>query len=155
MEGHGGYMDGSRYYGEGLPINTWYMRQYAGVSEEGLSMWYYTDKETGEKKTTTTNSSADYYLCGDPNPDLYGGFGTTLNVYGFDLSAQFSYTIGGKTYDSDMQASWLIRQPQASVTAGTKTSQTHGRPKYRVKHTALVFQRLIHHQHVGSFLDGW
>lgn len=99
MEGHGGYMDGSRYYGEGLPINTWYMRQYAGVSEEGLSMWYYTDKETGEKKTTTTNSSADYYLCGDPNPDLYGGFGTTLNVYGFDLSAQFSYTIGGKTYD--------------------------------------------------------
>lgn len=99
LDGHPGYMNGSRYYGEGLPVNTWYMMQYAGVSEEGLSMWYYNDKETGEKKTTTTYSSADNYLCGDPNPDVYGGLGTTLNVYGFDFSAQLVYSIGGKTYD--------------------------------------------------------
>ena len=99
MEGHRGYMDGSRYYGEGLPINTWYTRRYAGVSEEGLSQWYYNDKTTGEQKTTTTYSTADYYLCGDPNPDLYGGFGTSINFYGFDFSTQFTYTVGGMTYD--------------------------------------------------------
>lgn len=100
MEGHKGYFNADRFYGEGLPIYTWYMKRYAGVSDEGLSMWYYNDKETGEKKTTTTYTSADYYLCGDPHPDLYGGFGTTLNVYGFDLSLMFNYSIGGLTYDS-------------------------------------------------------
>ena len=69
MDGHGGYMNGSRYYGEDLPINTWYMKRFAGLSEDGLSLWYYTDKETNEEKTTTTYSTGDFYLCGDPNPD--------------------------------------------------------------------------------------
>lgn len=50
MDGHGGYMNGSRYYGEDLPINTWYMKRFAGLSEDGLSLWYYTDKETNEEK---------------------------------------------------------------------------------------------------------
>ena len=99
MDGHGGYMNGSRYYGEGLPINTWYMKRFAGLSEDGLSMWYYTDKETNEEKTTTTYSTGDFYLCGDPNPDLYGGFGTSITFHGFDLSTQFSYLVGGLTYD--------------------------------------------------------
>ena len=99
MDGHGGYMNGSRYYGEGLPINTWYMKRFAGLSEDGLSMWYYTDKETNEEKTTTTYSTGDFYLCGDPNPDLYGGFGTSIIFHGFDLSTQFSYSVGGLTYD--------------------------------------------------------
>lgn len=100
MDGHGGYMNGDRYYGEDLPINTWYMKRFAGLSEDGLSMWYYTDTETGEEKTTTTYSTGDFYLCGDPNPDLYGGFGTSINFHGFDFSTQFSYSVGGKTYDS-------------------------------------------------------
>ena len=99
MDGHGGYMNGSRYYGEDLPINTWYMKRFAGLSEDGLSLWYYTDKETNEEKTTTTYSTGDFYLCGDPNPDLYGGFGTSITFHGFDLSTQFSYLVGGLTYD--------------------------------------------------------
>ena len=32
-------------------------------------------------------------------PDLYGGFGTTFQFYGFDVSAQFTYQLGGKIYD--------------------------------------------------------
>ena len=92
-------MNGSRYYGEDLPINTWYMKRFAGLSEDGLSLWYYTDKETNEEKTTTTYSTGDFYLCGDPNPDLYGGFGTSITFHGFDLSTQFSYLVGGLTYD--------------------------------------------------------
>jgi len=99
IDGYKGYLGTDRFYGQDLPINTWYMRRYAGVSSDGKSLWYYTDKTTGEEKTTDTYSSADYYLCGDPNPDLYGGFGTSLNFRGFDFSAQFSYSIGGLTYD--------------------------------------------------------
>lgn len=99
MDGYKGYVDGIRYYGEGLPINAWRIPRFAGLSADGKSLWYYTDKTTGEEKTTDTYSSADYYLCGDPNPDLYGGFGTSLSFRGFDFSAQFSYSVGGKVYD--------------------------------------------------------
>ncbi len=99
MDGYKGYVDGIRYYGEGLPINAWRIPRFAGLSSDGKSLWYYTDKTTGEEKTTDTYSSADYYLCGDPNPDLYGGFGTSLSFRGFDFSAQFSYSVGGKVYD--------------------------------------------------------
>ncbi|AVM58249.1 SusC/RagA family protein [Bacteroides heparinolyticus] len=99
VNGYQGYFNGARYYGEGLPINTWYMKRYAGVSDKGLSQWYYTDKKTGEEKTTTTYSTGDYYLCGNPNPDAFGGFGTSLSFYGFDFSMQFTYSLGGKTYD--------------------------------------------------------
>lgn len=112
MDGHGGYMSGSRYYGEGLPINTWYLKRFAGLTEDGLSMWYYKDKQTGEEQTTTTYSTGDFYLCGDPNPDLYGGFGTSVTFHGFDFSTQFSYSIGGLAYDYGY--SGLMSNPTAS-----------------------------------------
>lgn len=112
MDGHGGYMNSSRYYGEDLPINTWYMKRFAGLSEDGLSMWYYTEKETNEEKTTTTYSTGDFYLCGDPNPDLYGGFGTSITFHGFDFSTQFSYSVGGLTYDYGYAA--MMANPTAT-----------------------------------------
>ena len=37
------------------------------------------------------------------SPKLYGGFGTSLNAYGFDLSAQCSFQLGGKYYDGSYQ----------------------------------------------------
>lgn len=40
VDGYSGYVSGSTFFGEGLPMYTFYMRKYAGVSDEGLSMWY-------------------------------------------------------------------------------------------------------------------
>ena len=114
--GYDGYVDGIRYYGEGLPINTWRIHRFAGLSPEGKSLWYYTDKTTGEEKTTDSFSNADYYLCGDPNPDLYGGFGTSLSFRGFDFSAQFSYSVGGKIYDYGYAG--MMSNPIASSASG-------------------------------------
>ena len=34
---------------------------------------------------------------------MQGGFGTTLQAYGFDLTAQFSFQLGGKYYDGAYQ----------------------------------------------------
>lgn len=31
--------------------------------------------------------------------DVYGGFGTTINAYGFDFSISCAYQLGGKIYD--------------------------------------------------------
>lgn len=109
VEGYHGYVSGTTFYGEGLPMYTFYMKKYAGVSEDGKSMWYMDETDaagnpTGRRVTTTEFAKASDYLCGDPIPDLYGGFGTSLNFYGFDLSVAFTYQIGGLAYDSGYAA---------------------------------------------------
>ena len=115
IEGYPGYIDGSRYIGEGLPRYTWYMRDYAGIDHEtGEALWYINEVDddgnpTGKKVTTTDYSSADKYLCGDPTPKIYGGFGLSFQAYGFDLSAQFTYQVGGLCYDNGYAN--LVRNP--------------------------------------------
>ena len=105
VEGYPGYASGNRYVGVGLPFKTFYLKQYAGVDREtGAALWYKNVKDasgnvTG-KETTDDYNSADYYLCGDPTPALYGGFGTSLSYKGFDFAASFTYSIGGLAYDS-------------------------------------------------------
>ena len=112
VEGFSGYQSGGRYYGEGLPIYTFYMPKYAGVEiDTGLPMWY-KDTETGPV-ATTVYSEATNYLCGDPTPDLYGGFGTSVSFYGFDASVQFSYSLGGLVYDSGYAS--LMTPPGSST----------------------------------------
>lgn len=104
MEGYSGYASGNKFVGEGLPLYTFKMPKYAGVDPEtGLSSWYKTVKDADGNETrekTTKYSEATEYLCSDPTPKLYGGFGTTLDAFGFDFSVSFSYSIGGLTYDS-------------------------------------------------------
>lgn len=83
-------------------------------------MWYMdeTDSEgnlTGRRVTTTEFAKATDYLCGDPIPDLYGGFGTSLNFYGFDLSVAFTYQIGGLAYDSGYAAACTRRPTNRRV----------------------------------------
>ena len=110
--GFSGYQSGGRYYGEGLPIYTFYMPKYAGVEiDTGLPMWY---KDTeASPVATTVYSEATNYLCGDPTPDLYGGFGTSVSFYGFDASVQFSYSLGGLVYDSGYAS--LMTPPGSST----------------------------------------
>lgn len=112
VEGYIGYLDGSTFYGEGLPMYTRYMKKFAGVSEEGLSQWYYKNDETGELEKTTQYSDGSYFLCGDPTPDLYGGFSTALSFKGFDFSAQLTYSIGGQVYDYGYAS--LMQPPTAN-----------------------------------------
>lgn len=100
MDGHAGYNSGTKFIGEGLPLYTWRVKRYAGPNpDDGRSQWYYTDAE-GNLQTTTSWDQGDYYLCGDANAKVFGGFGTTLNLYGFDFSANFVYSLGGLVNDS-------------------------------------------------------
>jgi len=103
LDGYFGYTSGNQFYGEGLPMYTWRLRKYAGVNENGQSMWYRTDADgEGVTKTVTTTeySTATYYECGTSLPDLYGGFGTNLSFKGLDIGVSFAYSLGGKVYDS-------------------------------------------------------
>ena len=104
LDGHRGFSSGSYFYGEDLPLYTFRIQKYAGVSEDGEAMYYMNvehEDGTVTMETTTNYSQADYYDCGTALPDVYGGFGTTLTYKGFDLSVDFNYQIGGQVYDSD------------------------------------------------------
>jgi hypothetical protein len=104
VDGYEGYSSGNYFYGEDLSLYTFHMKKYAGVNENGESLFYKNIKDsdgnvTG-RETTTSYSDADYYLCGTALPDVYGGFGTSVRYKGLDFSIDFAYQIGGQAYDS-------------------------------------------------------
>ncbi len=81
-------------------LSMWYMRS-AVTDDNGNPVNDADGNPTYETKTTTVYSDATYYLTKKSTiPPIYGGFGTTLRFYGFDLSANFSYQIGGYGYDN-------------------------------------------------------
>ncbi|MBO7193098.1 MAG: TonB-dependent receptor [Bacteroidaceae bacterium] len=60
-----------------------------------------------ERFITSDYSHAQKNGCeatGDLAPDVYGGFGTSFELYGFDFSIQFAYQFGGKIYDNSYAA---------------------------------------------------
>lgn len=92
----------------GEPVDTYYLKEWAGVDPETGSPLWYKDDGNGNKVTTSTYGEAGYYKCGTSNPKFFGGFNTVLNYKGFDLTAVFGYSIGGHIfnynrieYDSD------------------------------------------------------
>ena len=81
-----------------------YMWKYAGVDpESGRAQYWKHNDDTGEDTKTFNFDEATRYELGTILPKLFGGFGTALNAYGFDFSAQFSYQLGGKYYDGNYQ----------------------------------------------------
>ena len=87
----------------GEPIDTYYMKEWAGVNpENGAPMWYKND-ENGNKVTTSKYAEANYYKVGTGNPKVFGGFNTALSWKNFDLSALFGYSIGGHIYNYSRQ----------------------------------------------------
>lgn len=94
-----------------------YLVKYAGVDKSnGKAMYWkhmtdYTTDANGKQvvareydvKTYDITEASKYDL-GTTLPDVYGGFGTTVKAYGFDLSAQFAFQLGGKIYDGQYQS---------------------------------------------------
>lgn len=113
-DGVSGYQSGSYFYGEGIPLYTYHLRRYAGVDPETGDARYWhkvTDADktanryegiaVGDLAAVTYDglTSQDYFLCGSALPTTYGGFGTSVRAYGFDLSLDFGYSLGGQVYD--------------------------------------------------------
>ena len=99
-----GIKGGNYIYKVGGSLYEAYMYRYAGVDKEsGKGLYYYKD-EDGSVKTTDVFAEADQFECGSVLPKLYGGFGTSLRLYGFDIAAQFSFQLGGRYYDGTYQS---------------------------------------------------
>lgn len=43
----------------------------------------------------------DNVIIGNVNPDVYGGFGLNAHAYGFDISANFNFSIGNQVYNAN------------------------------------------------------
>ena len=116
IDGHSGFISGSSFIAEGLSLGTPLMPTYAGVADDGQSQWDYfyyteTDEVTGEPLNGEWKVTSEYSnVSGDPYSwslmkdkctmaPVFGGFGTTLYAYGFDLSIAFDYQLGGWGYD--------------------------------------------------------
>ena len=48
-----------------------------------------------------TIGEEDNVIIGDVNPDFTGGFGINARAYGFDLSAQFNFSVGNEVYNAN------------------------------------------------------
>lgn len=102
----GKLVDGSRIYEEGESMYRLYLVKYAGVDPNTGEALYWAKDENGEEYMTTewTDANAtNKQATKDMLPKVYGGFGTTLNAYGFDLSVQCSYQLGGQIRDYGYQ----------------------------------------------------
>ncbi len=107
----GQWISGTSMYREGESMYNRYLPAYAGVNPEtGKSQWFIDVEDPNNpgqmiiKGGVTENyseaNSNFRYETGDLLPKIYGGFGTTLDVYGVDLSIAFNYQAGGRLYDN-------------------------------------------------------
>ncbi|HEV7329883.1 MAG TPA: TonB-dependent receptor [Flavisolibacter sp.] len=90
-------IQGSFILREGESINSFYLRDYAGVDPaNGDPLWYLTD----DKSTTTNNySSAARVIAGTSLPKYFGSFTNTFNYKGISLEAQLYYNYGNYVQD--------------------------------------------------------
>lgn len=110
---------GSYYiYKVGGSLYEAYMYRYAGVNPENGKALYHYRAEDGTIGITEVFADADQFECGSVLPKVYGGFGTSAKLYGFDISAQFSFQLGGRYYDGTYQA--LMHTSSAVGTAWHK-----------------------------------
>lgn len=123
MASGNGFATGAYWIAEGGTIYDWYLPEYAGVNEQGQSTWWVgpvddsKKRADGERTTTTVYDSATKYRMETASPKYYGGFGLSFYAYGFDLSVNLDYQLGGKTLDS-VYASYM-RNITGSTDNGT------------------------------------
>ena len=93
---------------EGKSYYEYFTYKYAGMDENGNAQWWMeeVDPETGEKtgkdvKTSTHSDASKYWLGKEALPDFTGGFNTTFQWKGIDLTIATAFQIGGYAYDSE------------------------------------------------------
>src|SRR5690606_20293979 len=108
--GDGAGIAGSAQYilEPGRPVDTYYLKEWAGVNpENGAPMWYKVarDADGNEVSRETTSNYADATIekLGRSSPKLFGGLAMTLQYKQVDLGATFGYSIGGHIYNYSRQ----------------------------------------------------
>ena len=103
LEKNGGQKGSYYIYRVGGSLYESYLKSYAGVDPDNGEALYYVDPDNGDYTTTSDYEEAQQADQGSVLPKVYGGLGTSLKIYGFDLSVQLAYQLGGKYYDGAYQ----------------------------------------------------
>ena len=103
-----GYQSGKYWRKLGGSLYDFYVYEYVGVDPtNGKPLYnkYLTDEngnETGVVETTSDITQATQRQSGKSAiPDFIGGLSTTFEAYGFDLTVQTAFQLGGYVYDSN------------------------------------------------------
>lgn len=82
---------------KGLPLNSIYLVEFAGVNPaNGYSMYKKLDKSFSEEF-----SLDDRAVHGTSDPNTFGGFGLSADYKGLTLSAQFTYMLNSVVYNNE------------------------------------------------------
>ena len=100
-----GYQAGSYWRKLGGSLYDWYTYEYVGVDPTNGKPQYnkYVKNEDGTETIEIVNRTSDATLRQTGKsaiPDLTGGFSTTLEAFGFDLTIQTAFQLGGYVMDS-------------------------------------------------------
>ena len=91
-------INGLFIYREGFDVQSYYLRQYAGVDPaNGDPLWF---KDSTKSGTQNIYSSAQRLVSQTASPKYFGSINTTLKYKGFTLDAQFYYSGGNHSYDA-------------------------------------------------------
>ncbi len=87
---------------EGESIGTFYMWEWAGYNDAGVSQFYVHDEETGERtgELTTSPQEADRTKVGSAQPKLTYGWNNSLTYKEWSLNAFFQGVSGNKIMNS-------------------------------------------------------
>ncbi len=100
-----GFSSDGFFIAEGASMYTWYTYEYAGVDPQtGKSLWWKNvlddnGNPTGREKTDDFSKATKYMTNKTTLAPVFGGFGTSFRAYGFDLSVNFTYQLGGTQND--------------------------------------------------------
>lgn len=106
LDEEGKWLSGSRIYREGESMYQLYLVKWGGVNPETGWGEYWAKDDEGKEYLTPDYSEArntNRQSTGNIMPKAYGGFGTDITIYGFDISASFAYQLGGKILDYGYQ----------------------------------------------------
>src|SRR5690606_27391948 len=80
------------------PIGQFYTWEWAGYNDEGVSVFYVHDAQTGERtgETTDTPERKDQTVTGSPQPKLVLGWNNGLRYKDFSLDMMFQGAFGQK-----------------------------------------------------------
>ena len=85
---------------EGEPIGTFYMWQWAGYNEDGVSIFNEYDEEGNLTGTTTSPGEKDRVKVGSAQPKLTLGWNNTLTYKNWTLTAFFQGVFGNKIFNA-------------------------------------------------------
>lgn len=84
----------------GESLNSFYLRDYAGVNKEnGLAQYHVLKDGKRTGKITTDANAAGFGIFGKAFQDIQGGINNKFSYNSFDLEFFFTFGIGGEVYD--------------------------------------------------------